>query len=252
MIGDGELSRDLAALVVPRSSAVWSRPATVMSRTGWSTRTGWRWSRSPLTSGIFWRRGGRSPRSARMGWTCCAGSGSCGRPRSPWDRATRVEARDFCQVAAGRRQAAHVRTGAAGQVTEVRSRPGRAVCAVGSCAQRDGAAGLLRFSPGGGHRAGHQPVPAASVPTRRAGECAPQSDGALPQRARRALPAEGAQPDPAQRAGRGVQRDLRGVAVAPGPGAGRLLRVHRSAGIGVAVGHAGGSRSGTPADHGRA
>src|SRR6059058_6034519 len=31
-----------------------------------------------------------------MAWTCCAGSGSCGR-RVAWDRATRSEGRDFCR-----------------------------------------------------------------------------------------------------------------------------------------------------------
>lgn len=41
--------------------------------------TVWLWLRSRPTSGIFWRQGGRSPRSARMGWIFFAGSGSCRR-----------------------------------------------------------------------------------------------------------------------------------------------------------------------------
>ena len=52
--------------------------------------------------------------------------------------------------------------------------------------------GFLRLPPGGGHRADRQPVPAGPVPAGRAGARPPQSDGAVPQRARRALPAEGA------------------------------------------------------------
>jgi hypothetical protein len=36
------------------------------------------WRRSPLTSGICWRQGERSPPSVRMGWICCGGFGSYG------------------------------------------------------------------------------------------------------------------------------------------------------------------------------
>ena len=94
------------------------------------------------------------------------------------------------------------------------------------------------------HRADPQPVPAGSVPARPPGARAPQPDGAAPQRADRAVSAEGAQPGPAQRPGRGVQRDLRAAALASGPGAGRLLRLHRGAGLGAAVDHPGRGRPG--------
>ena len=56
-------------------------------------------------------------------------------------------------------------------------------------------------------------------------------------------------PDPAQRPGRGVQRDLRPAALAPGPGAGRVLRLDRGAGLGAAVGHPGRRRPGPAVDH---
>ena len=72
------------------------RPVTRSSRTGWSMRTGQLSGRSRCFCGTCRRAGGRKRRSGRTGWTCCGGSGSCGR-RGAWDQATRVEARDFCR-----------------------------------------------------------------------------------------------------------------------------------------------------------
>ena len=57
----------------------WRRRVIVTSLTGWSARTERRWLRPRLSSEIFWRRAGPSPRSAPMAWTCSGGSGSCGR-----------------------------------------------------------------------------------------------------------------------------------------------------------------------------
>ena len=127
---------------------------------------------------------------------------------------------------------------------------GNGVLAVGAGAQRDGAALLLRVPPGGGHRADREPVPAGPVAPRPAGARASQPDGTAPQRAGRALPADGAVTDPAQRAGRGVQRDLRPAALAPGPGARRVLRLDRGPGLGASVGHSGRCRPGTSGDCG--
>ena len=85
----------------------------------------------------------------------------------------------------------------------------------------------------------------------RPGARAPQPDGAASatsgpggtgRRCRRRIPRS----DPR----RGVQRDLRPAALAPGPGAGGVLRLHRRAGVGAAVGHAGRCRSRAAADHG--
>ena len=107
--------------------------------------------------------------------------------------------------------------------------------------------GFYDFHLRRGHRADPEPVPAGPVAAGRPGARASQSDGAAPQRADRAVPADGADTDSAQRPRRGVQRDLRAAALAPGPGAGRVLRLHRGAGLGAAVGHrrAGSIRAGS-------
>ncbi|KAF0957705.1 hypothetical protein MLGJGCBP_09537 [Rhodococcus sp. T7] len=70
-------------------SGIWPN-CWFLGRVGWRRRAigtspisclilmGCPWWRSPPTSGICWPRGERSPRSVRMGWICCDGSGSCG------------------------------------------------------------------------------------------------------------------------------------------------------------------------------
>src|SRR5262249_17423906 len=79
---------------------------------------------------------------------------------------------------------------------------------------------------------------------------APQPDGAVPEGTRRALPAAGAIACSAQRPGRGVKRDLRSAAVAPGPGDGGVLRLHGCPRIGVAVGDPRRDGPWPSADHG--
>ena len=63
----------------PRMAGWWRR-VIVTSLTGWSMLTGWSRPAPRPSSGICWRRAGRSPRFVPMGWTCSGGSGSCGRP----------------------------------------------------------------------------------------------------------------------------------------------------------------------------
>jgi transposase len=100
-------------------------------------------------------------------------------------------------LAADRRQ-----TGPASLAQSERYRPGRfrrAVRGLGACAQRDGAALLLRL-PLGRRRLAHpdQPVPARSLAAGARRERPSQPDGAVPQRALRDVPAEGAEAGSAQ------------------------------------------------------
>ena len=230
MIGDDELSRDLAGLVVPQAGRLVG-PVIVMSTAGWSTVTGWPWRLSRLTSGIFWRRAGRSPRSVLMGWIFFAGSGSCGRRgwpgigrpasmpaisaggcRSP------VSSRGRIGVPAGRvvrwwpfrlagrtrRRCVRIRRRCCGLfMTSIWMR------AAGRSSTRSRSTG-----PGG-----------AGGRTRTTIRWSPSVTSAA------GFTGRGCPAGPAQYPGRRVQRDLRGVAVAPGPGAGRLLCVDRGAGL---------------------
>ena len=96
-----------------------------------------------------------------------------------WDRATRVEARDFCRwmLVAGKPSRPHwrrPRRSAGEPATVVAYAPSvRAHC-------RDGAALLLRLSPRRGARPDREPVSAGPVAARRPRARAPQSDGAVP------------------------------------------------------------------------
>src|ERR1022692_4337868 len=56
------------------------RPGICSSHSGWSMPAGWGLSRRRSSSGSWLRAGARRRRIGRMGWTCCAGGGSCGRP----------------------------------------------------------------------------------------------------------------------------------------------------------------------------
>ena len=211
-----------------------------------------RWWRSPPTSGISWRQGERSPRSVRMGWICCGGSGSCGPTvvsrgigrhgsmpvisaggcRSPASSLARIGARSGvglvietgCVVKRTRRRCARIpRRCCARSTTSIVTRaPGRS--STRSRWTGHGAAGGRTRTT----------IPWSRTATSAAGSTGPR----VPSRIPRSVPDER------------VQRDLRPAAVAPGPGPGRLLRVHRGAGLGVAVGHAGGSGPGAAADHG--
>ena len=152
-----------------------------------------------------------------------------------WDRATRVEARDFCPVdalPASRR----ARTGAGERRTRWLD-SGRAYSASVRAHSETVLRGFYDFHLRRRRPAG-QPVPAGPVAARRPGARAPQPDGAAPQRADRALPSAVPSRIPRSIPDERVQRDLRPAALAPGPGAGRVLRVHRGAGLGVAVGDA--------------
>jgi hypothetical protein len=77
MIKDGEVPRDLSRLVVP---LVGSLEATgdLFEPFGWSMPVAWWLSRLRRISGSWLRAGVRRRRAGRMGWTCCAGGGSCG------------------------------------------------------------------------------------------------------------------------------------------------------------------------------
>lgn len=101
--------------------------------------------------------------------------------------ATRSEG--FLPVAADQRTARSSAL-ALGAVIGAIAELGEAVRSLGAGAQRDGAALLLRLSPGHRHRAhAGQPVPAGQIASQRPGERAPQPDGAAPQGADRSLPA---------------------------------------------------------------
>jgi hypothetical protein len=214
----------------------------------------WRSSRWGRSCASCRPRAVRRSRCAPTGWTCCAGFGSCG----PWGGLGPGRARrgaGFLPLAAGGRQAT-----AAALAPSRRGGDhglgvgcgfadgGHAVCGLGAGAQRDGAARLLRLSPRRRHRADPQPLPAGPLPAGPARPCPPQPDGAPPQPARRALPADSAHPDPPQHPRRGVQRAVRQAAVAPRPGAGGLLRLHRRPRLRAAVGHPGRRGPGTAAD----
>ena len=120
-----------------------------------------------------------------------------------------------------------------------RRRFGQGLRAVGSCPQRDRAARLLRLPPRRGHWPDPEPIPPRPGPGQGPGARAPEPHGAPPQRAHGPLPADGPRPDPPQRPRHRVQRDLRPARIAPGPGAGRLLRLHRGPGLRAVVGHPG-------------
>jgi len=161
---------------------------TAMSRTDWWMPTRRRWRLSPHIFGTFWLRGARSPRSGLMEWICFAGSGFSGPPGWPGIGRRGWRPR-FQQMATDHWQTAGAALASANEGRHDRrcvALAGRGVCAVGACAFRDGAARLLRLSPGGRDRADPQPVPARSISARWPRTRAPQSDGALPQRAQRA------------------------------------------------------------------
>ena len=177
MITKGGLDRDLAALVVPpvgRLVATGDRyePYQLIDPGGAVV--------DPVTAYFrdFWRRAGRSRRSAPTGWTCSGGSGSAGRPGWRWDRATRTEARDFCRwlLVAGKPSRPHWRQPGR---PRLRARPaGEAYAASVRAHSETVLRGFLRLPPRGGQRAGHQSVPAGPLSSGRTGARASQSDGA--------------------------------------------------------------------------
>ena len=118
----------------------------------------------------------------------------------PWNHAVRSDARDFCRwlQVAGKPVRPHWREQDRHGAGQPAAASGRGLFTVGAGALRDGAAQLLRLSRGGRHRAAGQSVPAGPVAAGRAGPRPSQSDGAVPQRAQRHVPAGGAVPDTAQ------------------------------------------------------
>ena len=159
-----------------------------------------------------------------------------------WDRATRVEARDFCRwlLLAGKPSGRTGGTRTSRRPPRLKARPyaasvrahARRCCAASTTSTSTRAPGRSSTRSrwtGPGALAGRMRITTrwSRYRNERAGLYRPR------------VPIT----DPAQRPGRGVQRDLRPAALAPGPGAGGVLRLDRGAGVGAAVGHAGRCRS---------
>ena len=189
-------------------------------------------------------RGASARRSARMGWTCCAGSGSCGRSGSA-GIGRRGSRRGTSVAGCGRGQAGPAALAPSSEWWDrdrlARAGDGYAAAVRAHCEtvlrgfydfHRDVGTGpmlnpfpLDRSRRGGRANAHHNPM----EPSRneRTGLYRPRSRAGSRAASRR-----------------GVQRDLRPAAVASGPGAGGVLRVHRGPRLGVAVGDAGRGRPG--------
>ena len=161
-----------------------------------------------------------------------------------WNRATRIEARDFCRwmLVSGKPSRPHWR-----RPHEVPDRSSTAVAYSASVRAHTETVlrGFYEFHLAAGSGPIVNPFPLHRSRRRQSGARASQSDGAAPQGADRVVSTNGAVPDSAQHPRRGVQRDLRPAALEQGPGTGGVLRLHRSPRVGAAVGHAGrcGSRS---------
>ena len=109
----------------------------------------------------------------------------CWATGTPWDRATRAEARDFCRwmLIAGKPQRPHWR--AAGQQQACGGPSGNAYAPSVRAHCETVLRCFYNFHLEAGDRAGDQPVPAGPVAPRRAAERAPQPDGADPEGTRR-------------------------------------------------------------------
>ena len=132
------------------------------------------------TSPNFRRRTGLLQRHGPMAWTCCGGSGSCGRSRWPGTahpgRGTRLR---LVVAGSGPTGSAVPASPGSGQVRRrcqclVRRGPR----AVGSGAQRDRVAQLLRVSPRRRQRADPEPLPAGPGQAGQARPSSPEPDGA--------------------------------------------------------------------------
>ena len=181
----------------------------------------------------------------------------------PWDQATRSEARDFCRwLQLADKPAASPRTGAGsasglasrgagaqrGEPGDRQATAGRSLCGGDGGALRDGAAAVLRLSPGGRDRADGEPVPAGPAPragarrtttrwTRSRDERAGLFRPRVPQRVPRSIPDEQFN-ELFARLGSHRDRALVAFWVSTGARASELL------------GAPPGSRSGPAADHG--
>ena len=144
MIGDDEPSRDLAALVVPQAGRLVVtgdryEPYRLVDADGVAVAAVTAYFRDLLAAG----RAEATVRSYGMDllrWFRFLWAAGVA-----WDRATRVEARDFCRwlQVAGKQPRPHWRTGNGSASGGGSS--GRGVRAVGAGAQRDGAAGFYDF-----------------------------------------------------------------------------------------------------------
>ena len=191
-----ETSRDLSALVVPQAGRVvatddaWE-PYRLVDADGIAVESVAAYLRDLQAAG-------RSAATARsygldlLRWFRFLWAVEVG-----WDRATRVEARDFCRwlQIAGKPTRPHWRRGDEPAGGARRWRAARRPYAASVRAHSET---VLRsfydFHLDVGHRTDPQPVPAGSVPARPPGARASQPDGPSTQRAGRAVSAEGAEP----------------------------------------------------------
>ena len=96
VINDGDAPRGVSRLVVPQSGSLEAtgdlfEPYRLVDGDG--VVAAWRRRSSPSWP----RAGGRRRRSGRTGWTCCAGSGSCGRSGSAGIRRPGSRRGTFCR-----------------------------------------------------------------------------------------------------------------------------------------------------------
>ena len=213
------------------------------------------WSRSRPICGICRRRVGRRRRPVRTGMDLLRWFRFLWAVEVAWDRATRVEARDFCRwlQIAGKPTRPHWRRRdecrrwllarwreRGPYAASVRAHSETVLRSFYDFHRDAGTGPILNPFPLDRSRRGRGRTRTTTRWTR----TATSGPGCIG----RGCPS----PVPAQRPGRGVQRDLRPAAVAPGPGVGGVLRLHRRAGQRAAVGTRAGRRSGAAADHGGA
>ena len=183
-------------------------------------------------------------RCGPTGWTCCGGSGFCGRSRS---RGIGRHASRPAISAAGCwcRASLLARTGA----DHTKCPTDHATAVAYSASVRAHAETVLRGFYEFHLAAGSGPIvnPFPLHRSRRRGRAHAHHNPMEPHRKERTglYRPTGAVPDSAQHPRRGVQRDLRPAALEPGPCVGGVLRLDRRPRVGAAVGHAGrcGSRS---------
>ncbi len=193
-----------------------------------------RWGAVASFFGDCLRLGAARPRSARMGWTCCAGFDSCGR-RGGVDRATRLEARDFCRwlaITNGRR--------GSGRARRIRFRCGciaKRCCAAFTISTATSRRPMVNPFPLDRSRR----VAARTRITTRWSRMATGGPGCI---------GRGWSNGSRQHPGCGVQRYLCAAALASRSGVGGVLRFHWGASFGAADCDARRCRSWSPVDHG--
>ena len=155
-----------------------------------------------------------------------------------WDRATRIEARDFScwiqlAVKQRRRPLPELAVGtveSVGPPNPVTGKPalgpGYAVATIAH--SETVLRGFYDFHRDVGAGPILNPFPLDIARRSRAGECPPQPDGRLEARPGRAISPQSAAADSAGDSRRAVQHAVRGTAVEPRPGPGGVLDLHRS------------------------